>query len=178
MLPPLRERREDIAELAHYFLFRHNRRLSTAAQSISQEAMELLENHEWPGNVRELQNTIHEALIAASGPSILPDFLPMELHRNGQSDPAAPAQLLELPDGDMQGLQKFVEMSLKAGETDIYRRARDFFDRFVILRAMQQVGGNQHRAAELLGLSRVTLRARLRALNLSVEQVVVSPGKR
>ncbi len=175
-LPPLRERREDIAELAHYFLFRHNRRLNTTAQSISQEAMELLENHDWPGNVRELQNTIHEALIATSGPSILPDFLPPELHRHDRTE-AAPAEPLDVPDGDMLGLQRFLDSAVKAGETDIYRRARDYFDRFVILKAMQQAGGNQHRAAEILGLSRVTLRARLRALNLAVEQVVVSPGK-
>ena len=91
-LPPLRERREDIAELAHYFLFRHNRRLSTAVQSISQEAMELLENYDWPGNVRELQNTIHEALIASAGPTILPDFLPAELHRRRQDPKNRPVR--------------------------------------------------------------------------------------
>ena len=134
-LPPLRDRREDIAELAHYFLFRHNRRLSTAAQSISQEAMELLENHDWPGNVRELQNTIHEALIAASGPSILPDFLPPELHHNGRSERPAPIELPFETDDDIEGLQKLIESAFKAGETDVYRRASsDYFDRFVILR--------------------------------------------
>ncbi len=177
ILPPLRDRREDIAELAHYFLFRQNRKLSTSVQSISQEAMELLENYDWPGNVRELQNTMHEALIAATGPAILPEFLPTELHRAGRAVASASAGPLEVADDDMQALQKFVDSAFKGGETDIYRRARDYFDRIVILRAMQQAGGNQHKAAEILGLSRVTLRARLRALNMSVEQVVVSPGK-
>ena len=67
-LPPLRERREDIAELAHYFLFRYNRQLGTAVQSISPEALELLQAYHWPGNVRELQNVIREALIVSAGP--------------------------------------------------------------------------------------------------------------
>jgi DNA-binding NtrC family response regulator len=65
-LPPLSERREDIAELAHYFLFRFNKQLGTAVQSISSEAMELLERYDWPGNVRELQNVIREALIVSA----------------------------------------------------------------------------------------------------------------
>jgi nitrogen regulation protein NR(I) len=176
-LPPLRERREDLAELAHYFLFRQNRRLSTAVQSISQEAMDLIESHDWPGNVRELENTIHEALIAAAGPTILPEFLPAELHRKSTSGPKSNGQPLEVTDADMQALQNFVDSAFNGGETDIYRRARDYFDRVLILRAMQQASGNQYRAAEILGLSRVTLRARLRNLGLSVEQVVVSPGR-
>src|SRR5690348_14122104 len=73
-LPPLREREDDIAELAHYFLFRLNRQLGTAVQSISSEALELLERHSWPGNVRELQSVLREALIVATGPTLLPEF--------------------------------------------------------------------------------------------------------
>ncbi len=57
-LPPLRERREDIPELAHYFLFRYNRQLGTSVQSISPEALEVLQRYDWPGNVRELQSVI------------------------------------------------------------------------------------------------------------------------
>ena len=166
-LPPLRERREDLAELAHYFLFRQSRRLGAAVQSISQEAMELIERHDWPGNVRELENTMHEAVIAASGPTILPEFLPAELHRDHASDAAPSDNPLVVADADIQALQKFVDSAFKDGQTDIYRRARDYFDRILILRAMQQAQGNQYRAAEILGLSRVTLRARVRHLGLS-----------
>src|SRR5205814_7672586 len=74
-LPPLREREEDIAELAHYFLFRLNRQLGTAVQTISSDSLELLERHSWPGNVRELQSVLREALIVATGPTLLPEFL-------------------------------------------------------------------------------------------------------
>ena len=79
-LPPLRERREDISELAHYFLFRFNRQLGTCVQSMAERAVELLENYAWPGNVRELQSVIREALIVSAGTTLLPEFLPAELH--------------------------------------------------------------------------------------------------
>ena len=69
-LPPLRERREDIAELAHYFLFRYNRQIGTTVQSITPEAMALLEAYDWPGNVRELQSVVREALIVSAGPAL------------------------------------------------------------------------------------------------------------
>jgi two-component system nitrogen regulation response regulator GlnG len=192
LLPPLRERRRDIAELAHYFLFRHNRRLGTAVQSISQEAMGLLEQYDWPGNVRELQNAVHEALIASAGPTILPEFLPADLQRAGavMGSQQAPAPPPDAPltsgfeaalDEDLRALLSFVSSSDWTGQSDVYRTARDHFDRLIIQRALQYAEGNQQRAAETLGLSRVTLRARLRSLNLAVERTVTnvtgqSPG--
>lgn len=168
-LPPLRQRREDIAELAHYFLFRFNRQLGTAVQSIAEEALELLENYAWPGNVRELQSIIREALLASAGLTILPGFLPEEV-RQQASPEAGPAPDCFSSDG-WEGLARFVETAISGGETEVYRRARELFDRLVIFRALQQADGNQHRAAEILGLSRVTLRARLRALQLEVERL-------
>ena len=163
-LPPLRERREDIAELAHYFLFRNNRRLNATVQSISAAAMELLENYDWPGNVRELQSVIREALIASAGMTLLPEFLPIDLHHALPPQADAEADLSHFNAVDWRVLSHFVEAAVGGEETDIYRRARDYFDRLLISLAMQQTSGNQHRAAEILGLSRVTLRAKLRTM--------------
>ncbi len=171
-LPPLREHPEDIAELAHYFLFRFNRQLSTAVQSISPAALELLEKYDWPGNVRELQSVVREALIVSAGPTILPEFLPGELHRAGHAEPDAEPEVGAVPDVDWGMLRQFVEAAMAKGETDIYRRALERFDRLVISQAVQIAGGQQNRAAELLGLSRVTLRAKLRHMQLSVEKVL------
>jgi two-component system nitrogen regulation response regulator GlnG len=163
-LPPLRERRDDIPELAHHFLFRHNRLLNTAAQSISQEAMEILCAHDWPGNVRELQNVVREALIVSIGPTILPEFIPPELHlKHGDTDPEGDIEAM--PDlGEAGLLPTMIERYLADGEGDVYRRVRDHFDALVISRALKASGGSQRRAAELLGLSRITLREKLRAL--------------
>lgn len=171
-LPPLRERREDIAELAHYFLFRYKRQTGSAVQSISPEALELLERYEWPGNIRELQNVIRESIITSAGPTVLPEFLPPEVRRETMpesravSHPASP--------GDWQTLSQSIEEWLGHGELSIYRRALESFDRLLLARVMQEAGGNQVKAAEILGLSRVTLRAKLRSLGLGVEKVLTA----
>lgn len=175
-LPPLRERREDIAELAHYFLFRYNRQIGTSVQSISPAALALLQQYSWPGNVRELQSVIHEALIVSAGPTILPEFLPAELHgaaSAGAAEAAPPSEDVV----DWQRLPRLMEQWLAAGEMDLYRRGLEHFDRLVIRRAMEQAGGNQARAAEILGLSRVTLRAKLRALGMNVGKVLTQSAE-
>ncbi len=77
-----------------------------------------------------------------------------------------------IPNPDWQTLRQNVETWIANGETDIYRRAREEVDRILILRAMQATEGNQLRVAEILGLSRVTLRSKLRSMGLCVEKVV------
>lgn len=171
-LPPLRERRDDIAELAHYFLFRYRRQIGSAAQSISPEALELLQRYDWPGNIRELQNVIRESIIISAGPTVLPEFLPPELHHDIAPDARAEVQPASAE--DWQTLSQSVDAWIRQGDLAIYRRALESFDRLLISRAMQESGGNQVKAAEILGLSRVTLRAKLRSLGLGVEKVLAA----
>jgi DNA-binding NtrC family response regulator len=163
-LPPLREREDDIAELAHYFLFRLNRQLGTAVQTISSEALELLERHPWPGNIRELQSVLREALIVATGPTLLPEFLSL-------STPLSPneaerAEIVDAADAsDWQSLSNVLEDGIKTRQPELYRHLIQRFDAIVLANVMQAVGGLQSRAAEVLGLSRPTLRAKLRSIN-------------
>ncbi|MEN6556541.1 MAG: sigma-54 dependent transcriptional regulator, partial [Thermoguttaceae bacterium] len=170
-LPPLREHREDIAELAHYFLFRFNKQLGTIVQSISTEALDLLEQYDWPGNVRQLQSAIREALIVSAGPSILPEFLPAELHPSETEEPLV-SDGGTIAEPDWKTLSQFVETAAARGDAGLYRRAIEQFDRLVISQVLKQAGGQQNRAAELLGLSRVTLRAKLRHLQMSVAKTL------
>lgn len=171
-LPPLRERNEDIPQLATHFLARCGRSLDIGVQSISAETMRLLKAHTWPGNIRELQATIREALLRSSGPVLLPEFLPPALFhgRNGDSgsDEARPAE-------NWQQLGELLEGWFSSGQSDLYRRALEHFDRMILTRAVQQSGGNQTRASEILGISRFTLRTKLRAANLSIGKVVLPP---
>ncbi len=173
-LPPLRDRREDVPELAHYFLYRFNRQLGTIVQSISPQALEILQQYPWPGNVRELQSVIRESLIVAAGPSVLPEFLPAELHQTAASEGESEGEAPIVSDADFQSLGTFVDNAFATGESDVYRRVREQFDRLVMVRAMQQADGSQNRAAEILGISRVTLRARLRAMRLATRKVVTT----
>ena len=115
---------------------------------------------------------MREALIVSAGLTILPEFLPGELHRAGNSEPETETEVGSMPDVDWGTLREFVETATAQGETDIYRRALERFDRLVIAHVMCNAGGQQNRAAEALGLSRVTLRAKLRHMQMSVEKVL------
>ena len=139
-------------------------------QSISPEALELLEKYPWPGNVRELQNVIREALIVSAGSTILPDFLPVELHHAASVEAEVDSESGPMPDLAWDTLPEFVEAAVAKDETDVYRRALEKFDRLVISHIMRHTSGQQNRAAEILGLSRVTLRAKLRHMQMSVEK--------
>jgi DNA-binding NtrC family response regulator len=162
-LPPLKEREDDIAELAHYFLFRMNRQLGTAVQTISSEALEILQRHSWPGNVRELQSVLREALIVATGPTLLPEFLSL-----GSTTALGEAERAEADyprsSSDWQSLVVALEEGLRKRQPELYRHLIQKFDALVLTHVMEAAGGLQSRAAEVLGLSRPTLRAKLRLI--------------
>lgn len=165
-IPPLRERRDDIPELAHYFLFRFNRELGTRVSSIAEATLEQLRDYAWPGNVRELQNTIREALIRSAGPILLPDFLPDDLSREG---PFAPVALPETPAGapTWDSFAQKIAAAFQKGESGIHRQATMLLDHILVTMALEKTNGNQCEAADLLGISRPTLRARIRALSVA-----------
>jgi two-component system nitrogen regulation response regulator GlnG len=168
-LPPLREREDDIAELAHYFLFRLNRQLGTAVQTISSEALEILQRHSWPGNVRELQSVLREALIVATGPTLLAEFLSIGVPAMaGIETERAETVAGELAD-DWSSLGAALEEGVRTKQPELYRHLIQRFDRLVLGSVMRTVGGLQSRAAEALGLSRPTLRAKLRMITRAQE---------
>ncbi len=168
-LPPLRERSDDIAELAHYFLFRLNRQVGTTVQSIAPETLELLQRYPWPGNIRELQSVLREALIAAAGSVLMPQFLPPDLHQVSLPE-ADSVSVPAVRPNDWQELGAFVETAIARHEADVYRRSIERFDKQILSRALAQTNGHQANAATLIGVSRPTFRSKLRALGLSVEK--------
>jgi len=161
-LPPLRERIADLPELAHYFLFRFNRQLGTMVQSISPEVLELFKAYSWPGNIRELQSVIREALIASTGPTLLPEFLPTVLRRDADENERQALPTGALDETTWKSVEHFVQSAVAAGHRDIYRRALQYFDILVLNEVMRRTQGNQSLAAEILGISRPTLRHKLR----------------
>ena len=114
--------------------------------------------YHWPGNVRELQSVVRESLLRSSGSVLMQEFLSPELLRDeSDEDESMPGAVIG--DEDWQSLPRLIENWIAHGETDVYRRALEHFDRLLVARALQQSSGNQARASEILGLSRVTLRA-------------------
>jgi DNA-binding NtrC family response regulator len=138
-LPPLRDRREDIRELAEHFLRLYAR--SGTSVRLTPEFLAALELHSWPGNVRELANCIRRAAALATGPEIGPAALQGSPSSELPLAESAPSLLRPgLSLGDME--RKLVEITLEA------------------------TGGNRSRAAELLGVSLRTVRNKVRSYGL------------
>ena len=156
LVPPLRERREDVPLLVEYFLGQFGRSLGRGIRSVTPEVIRFLEAFDWPGNVRQLQSVLKYAVIQATGDVITPDCLPEDLRPNAPVRPTGPAGL------DVAALTRSL---LSAGEPNIYQRICLEVDRTVLPIVLAHVNDNQVQASELLGISRTTLRAKLRTLN-------------
>jgi DNA-binding NtrC family response regulator len=169
-LPALRERREDIPLLVDHFVLSFNRELHKNVRSVTPEARRVLESHDWPGNVRELQSAIRFAMLHAIGDVLTPDCLP-ESCRPAAAVSAAPAS-----PADMLDVAHYTRQLLESNRPDIYRLISSAVDRVVLDEVLRHVKGNQLQASELLGISRTTLRAKLRSLGLAVEKGVHAEG--
>jgi two-component system nitrogen regulation response regulator GlnG len=171
-VPPLRARLNDVAELAHFFLFRFNHDLRLDLRGFAPEALELLERYSWPGNVRELQSVVKEAMLHATGHILVPEFLPEELRRQQTAPEAAsvaPRTTFDLP--------SFIESLLEKHENDLYSKVIDAVDRVLLARILFHTQGHQAQASEMLGISRGTLRQKLRALGLGIDKVIHEEGR-
>jgi len=136
-LPPLRERREDVAPLAELFLHQHSERYRRGRMWFTDQALEALRAHSWPGNVRELDHVVERAVLMSSAETVSAMDLAL------QTTPAA------------QLSARLEEMSLEDAE------------RLLITKALARFDGNANRAAEALGLSRSALYRRLQKYGLS-----------
>jgi two-component system, NtrC family, response regulator AtoC len=139
-VPPLRDRIEDVPRLVEHFVRRFNDEFKKHVQGFTREALDLLVSYSWPGNVRELQNAVERAMVLVDGAWIGPADLPLDV----TVAPGRPG-------------------SWHAAETlrmDL-NQASDRFERVIVQRVLEEVGGNVSEAARVLGLHRNSLRMRL-----------------
>ncbi len=167
-LPPLRQRREDIPELIRYFLGKHGPEFGAASPSIHPEALSFLQAQPWPGNVRELENVVRKALLAAQGYPITPDHVRPALSK------------ARLPEhSDLESFGGFIDDLLAAARreelTDVHARVIETAERELLTRAIKQAQGNQAKAARWLGITRMTMRAKLTEFGLHPAQEQDSP---
>jgi transcriptional regulator with GAF, ATPase, and Fis domain len=132
LLPPLRDRREDIPTLAKHFMARYAAETKRPVRRIAAEAMDVLKQHHWPGNVRELANTIERAVVLCTGDTIATGDLALP----GMPPPSRTPNVL--PNGEAAGFYE---------QIDDYRRQ-------VLVSALRRTNGNHTQAAKLLGLHR------------------------
>ncbi len=160
-VPPLRERREDIPVLVDYFLERSARELNVDKPPLSEDAVDLLRNHSWPGNVRELQHCIQRAMIYTKGNPLQATDLHLTLELDSGHGPAGVANL------DDERLLDIVQRWLSShGGVRACEGFLEKVERLLLAEALKRTRGNQTRAAELLGLTRPTLHAKMQKHNL------------
>jgi two-component system response regulator HydG len=136
-VPPVRERREDISLLADFFLKRYAEKNQRIFKGFTPRAMDLMMRYDWPGNVREIENVVERAVIMARGEMVTPAEFPDILQ---QLDPEFKATYVDLSPG----------RTLKEVEKDM------------IIRTLEETGGNRTHAAKILGISRRTLQLKLK----------------
>lgn len=134
-VPPLRERREDISDLAEFFLARHGRALNPNVRGITPEALERLLKYDWPGNVRELEGVIQRALVLSGGDTLTPAELPADMRPAPASNGTAPWPA----DATLEEVEKFW-----------------------IRQVLERCGGNRTQAARQLGIDTSTLWRKLK----------------
>ena len=139
MLPPLREHASDVPTLVNYYIDVFNREFRKQVRGATPEALRVLKDYRWPGNIRELRNAIERAMLLTEGEWLTPDSLPLGTPR------ATAAQTLELPD---EGLNL------------------ETLERELVVQALRRTGGNQTKAAGLLGLNRDQIRYRIEKFGL------------
>jgi two-component system nitrogen regulation response regulator GlnG len=167
-LPPLRERGDDLQLLIGHYLPRFNRELGKDVQGVSPEALATLRRYPWPGNVRELQSVLKQALLQTAGPVLVPDFLSASVL--GVSGAAVKTEELH-PESR---LDQFIETRLQAGTQELYAEALERLERLLLTRVLRHTAGNQLQAAKILGITRGSLRSKIRELGIRIDRTVSS----
>ncbi|MBK7090131.1 MAG: sigma-54-dependent Fis family transcriptional regulator [bacterium] len=148
-IPPLRERRDDIAPLANYFVDKYWRQMKKGEKSLAREAMAILERYHWPGNVRELENTVERAIILAEGKKIKPEHLAIRL---------ATTDEVRLREG--------------AGLKEVGQMAQTQAERGMIIRILNQTRGNKRKTAEILKIDYTTLFEKIKKYDIDTNKDV------
>jgi len=156
ILPPLRERKEDIPLLAQHFLSVFNDKMKRGVTGFSDSVMEMLLNHSWPGNIRELEHVVERAYVLCSGNTITTDHLPVEIMS------AEPLQ---------QPVSMPVATSRPAPVQPISTAVDSGDEVEKIIDALRRTAGNKAKAARLLGMDRSTLYRKISSYNIDLSDL-------
>jgi len=158
-IPSLRERKEDISQLAQHFLKQAANELTVEIKTLHKSTLSYLEHCEWPGNVRQLENICRFLTVMASGKEILMSDLPSELT-------VKPVTVKESNSSWQNSLKKWVDTELSTGKSNIIEQALPEFEKVLLESALQHTQGHKQEAAKRLGWGRNTLTRKLKELNM------------
>ncbi|TWT90064.1 Nitrogen regulation protein NR(I) [Pseudobythopirellula maris] len=182
-LPPLRTRGDDRVLLLQHFLAQLNKELGRDVNGVAPDAMQRLLDYDWPGNVREMQSVVKQALLHCTGPVLMASALPAEVHssavkprsdshgvtsatergeehpqQGGTSDEAGHAAA----NGSAASFASFIDDRLVAGGGELYAETLAHMERELLTRVLTRTGGNQSEASRILGITRGSLRNKIR----------------
>ncbi len=150
-IPPLKDRIDDVRELADFFIMKFCREMKKPSKSLSKDAVGILEKYHWPGNVRELENTMERAVILAEGKKITPEQLAIRIRRTDE---------IQLRDG--------------SGLKEIGAHAQMVAEKGTIIRVLKDVRGNKRKCAKVLQIDYTTLFDKIKKYGVEKEMY---PGK-
>lgn len=171
-LPPLRERAEDIPPLVEYFVSRFSDEYQTPIRYVADAAMRKLKSHSWPGNVRELENCLRRAVLLSKGDVILEEHLKLESDQPDLQS-ASQEQLMARID---RKLDELLPDILRFSGEKTHANVIDLVEKALIAKILKQCSHNQVKAAKMLGISRNTLRHRLKKFRLLPPVLPESPA--
>ena len=163
-LPALRERGADLDLLIDHYVRRFGRELQKSVTGVEATAREALRAYGWPGNVRELQSILKQTILYCRGSMLLAQDLPLGVTAEPLPATASTAGHLDWDD--------YVRGRIQGGSQDLYAEATSLMEREVLVRVLQHTSGNQVQAARILGITRGSLRNKIRVLNISIGRAV------
>ncbi len=168
ILPPLRERGDDLNLLIAHFVKRFGLELNKPVREVAPEAMQALQRYSWPGNIRELQSVLKQSLLQMQGAALVAAHLPHQVRTCLDETFATTAAF---QNGDL-ALDLFIQRAIESGAENLYAMTLEQMERELLIRVLRHTGGNQLQAARILGIARGSLRSKIRALGIGIERNV------
>lgn len=167
-IPPLRERADDIADLVAHFL-REGQREGDSPKTVAPEAIRLMQQYSWPGNVRELENLVRRLSALYADETITAEIVQHELNMTDHMPGGGASSPLDVSTAiEAHVAQQLLEYEPDLPPPGLYQRVLDKIESPLIAMALNACGGNQIKAAELLGLNRNTLRKKIRIHGIEI----------
>jgi len=168
-LPPLRQRGGDLLLLIEHFFARFQKSLVKKVEGISPDALNAMTAYDWPGNIRELQSVLRQAMLQTTSRLVTVDSLPDHI----ASHVTGPGATEECQDSD--GLTPFITRQMAGDCDDLYATTLEHMERVLLTHVLDVTEGNQSQASRILGITRGSLRNKIRALGIRIDtQATVS----
>ena len=165
-LPPLRDRLDDISALVEYFVGRFSKEYGKSVRYVPDQTIRKLRSSPWPGNVRELENQLRRAVLMCKGDVLLAEHIGLEAEQ-GTSPPDTDDERIRIL---KQRIADLVPEILRLADEQIHSNVMDLVEEALITRALKECGHNQVHTARMLGISRNTLRHRIKRYNLGAPE--------